>query len=303
MINNKFVEKNMLLDTNVFDDVQLHDVYGMDEEDELYTEALIPCIKLDVKRYDHLPEDADEDTIEDAVSERIDNTNDLAEISIDSVLAKTLLRFYENLDKCSNYPELAEQKGWIYYNNSLWFTSDGISAQDDVFDNDEEANQYFDFINHQTPEELEEELKYSSVDLTTLKILAKHDLDYQEEITCVFRELASAAAGFNDLEKYGQHVVKVAKQEGKFNHSGLIEPQDELNIYLEDLGYSDPMDNPYEYVLPCTSQVRRKFGTVKIQYKYSASVIAEDNVLVILTNDTPAEMVAKLSGTYDLENW
>lgn len=303
MINNKFVEKNMLLDTNVFDDVQLHDIYEMDEEDELYTEVLVPCIKLDVKRYDHLPKDADEDTIENAISERIDNAMNLAEISIDSVLAKTLLRFYENFDKCSNYPELAEQKGWIYYNHSLWFTSDEISAKSDIFDNEEEANEYFDFINHQTPEELEEELKYSSVDLTTLKLLAEHDLDYQEEITCVFRELASAAAGFKDLEKYGQHVVEVAKQEGKLNHNGLIEPQGELSIYLEDLGYSDPLDNPYEYVLPCTSQVRRKFDTVKIQYKYSASTITEDNVLVILTNDAPGEMVDKLSGTYDLENW
>lgn len=299
MINNKFVEENMLLDGNVFDDIQLHDVYGMDEEDELYTEVLVPCIKLDVKRYDHLPEDADEDTVENAISERIDNTMNLAEISIDSVLAKTLLRFYENLDKCSNYPELAEQKGWIYYNNSLWFTSDGISAQDDIFDNDEEANEYFDFINHQTLEELEEELKYSKFDLTTLKVLAKHDLQYQDDIMWMFREMAFLKSGFDNIDSYDFHLVETVKKQSKTWVRGIgrvIDPQDEVNFYLKELGYG-PYDDPYVYVLPCTSQVRRKFGTVKIKMKYDGlgETIGDDGALVILTNDTPAEMIAKLS--------
>ena len=298
MINNKFVEKNMLLDTNVFDGVQLHDIYGMDEEDELYTEALIPCIKLDVKRYDHLPEDADEDTIEDAISERIDNAMNLAEISIDSVLAKTLLRFYENLDKCSNYPELAEQKGWIYFNKSLWFTSDGISAQDDVFDNDKEANQYFDFINHQTPEELEEELRHSSVDLTTMKVLAMHDLQYQDDIMWVFRRMAYLRSGFSNIDLFDAHVVRAVEKQGKVKHAArVIEPQDELDFYLEELGYGS-YDDPNVYVLPCTSQVRRKFDTVKIKMKYDrwpGEAIIDDGLLIILTNDTPAEMLAKLS--------
>lgn len=297
MINNKFVEKNMLLDGNIFDDVQLHDVFGMDEESDLYNEVLVPCIKLDVKRYDHLPEDTDEDTIENAISERIDNTMNLAEISIDSVLAKTLLRFNENLDKCSNYPELAEQKGWIYYDNSLWFTSDGISAQDDIFDNDEEANQYFDFINHQTPEELEEELKYSSVDLTTLKVLAMRDLQYQDDIMWVFRRMAFLRSSYSNIDMYNAHVVRAVEKQDKVKHIGrVIDPRDELNFYLEELGY-DSYDDPNVYVLPCISQVRRKFDTAKIKMKYDrpGEAIIDDGLLIILTNDTPAEMLAKLA--------
>lgn len=299
MINNKFVEENMLLDGNIFDDVQLHDVYGMDEESDLYNEVLVPCIKLDVKRYDHLPKDADENTIEAAVSERIDNAMNLAEISIDSVLAKTLLRFYENLDKCSNYPELAEQKGWVYYDNSLWFTSDGISAQDDVFDNDEEANQYFDFINHQTPEELEEELRHSSVDLTTMKVLAMHDLQYQDDIMGVFRRMA-LRSGFSNIDRYDAHVVEAVRKQSKatVKHIGrVIDPRNELNFYLEELGY-DSTDDPYVYVLPCTSQVRRKYGTAKIKMKYDqwpGGAIIDGSLLTILTDDTVPEMLAKLS--------
>lgn len=295
MIKNLFAEENML-DSNIFEDIQLHKVHGMDKESDLYTKVLIPYIQLDVKRRDHFPKDADKECIKNVVSERVENTLNLVEISINSVLGKTLLRFYINLDKCSDYPELAEYKGWLYYNDSLWFTSNGVSARDDIFNSKVEADEYLDFINHQTSEELEEELKYSCTDLTTLKTLAMHDTQYQDDIMWMFRELAFLASGFDNIDSYDFHVVETVKKKSKSNLTPrVIDPQDELNFYLEELGYDDPLDDPRVYVLPRTSQVRRKFDKwFKIEHKYSAKAIGDDSVLIILTNDTPMEIINKL---------
>lgn len=287
-----------LIDKRIFNDAQVFETSDIklgSSKDQI----LWHCAELDQKLYGEYGDSENEDLKDKELTQMKDDALYLVQIDFESILAQALLRFYQ-AKGYSTFPEIAKHKGWYVYGGSLWLTKGTLSIDETIFSSYTEIDNFIDFCNHTTEEELIVELEYSQVDLTTLKVLYDHDLQYQERIALLFRELAAKACGYDRLDQFDQYISKIVGNR-------TLDEKEELNLYLSKLGYGKNLDNPNLYVLPMTSRVRMKFDDVKIQMTYSDSIIDNEkvatsasstvtnDVLLILTNDTPLEVVKKLN--------